>query len=291
MSRGMATAIGFTAILMWGLLAFFSKLASPIPPLQLTAMSFLIGGLVGVASWIIRPGAHKELTRHNWRVWAHNVAGLFGSHLLYFIAIGNAPVVEVSLIAYLWPLFIVFFSSLLPGEKLRWNHLAGIALGLVGAWLVISKGQTFSFSNGLQLGHLIALPYALFWAGFSVSIRRYGAIPSDIVTGFCLASGVLAGLFHLGLETTLWPLSPMNGLAVLGLGLFPVGAAFYAWDFAMKHGDPMVLGAASYVAPLLSTLILLVAGMTQFHWSIAVACAFIVSGAILGAKDMLLKQA
>ncbi len=43
---------------------------------------------------------------------------------------------------------------------------------------------------------------------------------------------------------------------LLGLGLFPVGAAFYAWDFGVKNGDIQILGAASYAAPLLSTLIL-----------------------------------
>ena len=37
----------------------------------------------------------------------------------------------------------------------------------------------------------------------------------------------------------------------------PVGAAFYAWDHGVKHGNIQVLGAASYAAPLLSTLVLI----------------------------------
>lgn len=290
MSKTTATLIGFTAVLMWGLLAFFSKLAGNIPPLQLTGMSFLIGGMVGVASWPFRPGAARVLCQHSPVVWFHNVAGLFGSHFLYFMAVQNAPVVEVSLIAYLWPLFIVLFASFLPGEKLRAHHVAGVVLGLIGALLVVSKGHGIGLSQGLQLGHVIALPYAMYWAAYSVSIRRYGKIPSDIVAGFCLATGLVALLAHGLLETTVWPLSGQQALAILGLGLLPVGAAFYAWDYGMKHGDPMVLGASSYAAPLLSTIVLLLTGFGAYHWSIAVACLLIMGGALIAAKDMIFSR-
>jgi drug/metabolite transporter (DMT)-like permease len=287
MSRSTATLIGFSAVLMWGLLALLSKLAGDIPPLQLTGMSFLIGGLVGVASWPFRPGAAQVLLAHPPVVWLHNVAGLFGSHALYFLAVQNAPVVEVSLIAYLWPLFIVLFAGFLPGERLKAHHLVGVALGLAGAFLVVSKGQGLGLSQGLQLGHMIALPYAVYWAAFSVSIRRYGKIPSDIVAGFCLATGLLALLAHGIFEETAWPLSVRQWLAILGLGLLPVGAAFYAWDFGMKHGDPLVLGAASYAAPLISTIVLLLTGFGVFHWSVAAACLLITGGALFAAKDLI----
>jgi drug/metabolite transporter (DMT)-like permease len=287
MSRKLATAIGFSAVLMWGLLAFLAKTAGDVPPLQLNAMSFLIGGLLGVASWPFRPQARKVLTSQPWQVWALNVGGLFGCHLLYFIAVRNAPVVEVSLLAYLWPLFIVVFSSFAPGERLRPHHAAGVALGLLGAIMVISKGKGLSFSGGVEFGHLIAIPYAVLWAAFSVNIRRYGEVPSDIVAGFCLACSALSFLAHLIFETTLWPLAPQQIMAIAGLGFLPMGLAFYAWDFGMKRGDRIVLGAASYAAPLLSTLVLLAVGMTQYHWSIALACGLITFGAVIAAKDMI----
>jgi drug/metabolite transporter (DMT)-like permease len=290
LSKRTATLVGFSAVVMWGLLAFLSKTAGDVPPLQLTAMSFLIGGICGIATWPFRHNAPHVLFSQTWQVWALNVGSLFGCHLLYFIAVRNAPIVEVSLIAYLWPLLIVLFSSLSPGAVLRRHHMAGALLGLLGAYLVISKGQGLTLANGLQLGHLIAVPYAIMWAAFSVSIKRYGKIPTDIVAGFCLACAALSGFSHLFLETTLWPLSATQWLAVLGLGMFPMGAAFYAWDFGMKHGDTLVLGAASYAAPLLSTLVLLSTGLTTYHWSIAVACLLITGGAMLAARDMLVRS-
>ena len=50
----------------------------------------------------------------------------------------------------------------------------------------------------------------------------------------------------------------------------------------------MVLGASSYAAPLLSTLVLLSFGYAEFHWSIALACLLISAGAAIAAKDMIL---
>jgi drug/metabolite transporter (DMT)-like permease len=107
------------------------------------------------------------------------------------------------------------------------------------------------------------------------------------VTGFCIATAVLAALAHWILEQTVWPTNAVQWLAVLGLGLGPVGLAFYVWDYGVKHGDIQVLGASSYLAPLLSTLVLIAAGFAQFSWVVASACLLITGGAMLAAKDMI----
>ena len=158
MSRRTATLIGFTAVLMWAFLALFSSASGTVPPFQLAAMSFLIGGLLGAVTWPFRPLAFATLKHQDWRLWALGIASLFGYHFIYFTAIRNAPPVEVSLIAYLWPLFLVVFSAFLPGEKLRLHHILGVALGMAGAVLVITRGQGLGLSEGLKLGHVLAFP-------------------------------------------------------------------------------------------------------------------------------------
>lgn len=290
MSRNRATFVGFTAVLMWAVLALFSTAANAIPPFQLAAMSFLIGGVLGAVSWPFRPAAFKTLRQQDWRLWVLGIGSLFGYHFIYFTAIRNAPPVEVSLIAYLWPLFLVVFSAFLPGEKLRPHHILGVALGLTGAVIVITRGQGLGLSDGLKPGHILALPCAIIWSGYSILARRFGSVPTDVVSGFCLAAAALSFLSHLMFEPTVWPITPLEWFAILGLGLFPLGLAFYTWDFGLKHGDIMVLGALSYAAPLLSTLVLIGFGFTRYHWSIALACALITGGAVVAAKDMIFKS-
>jgi drug/metabolite transporter (DMT)-like permease len=252
-------------------------------------MTFLIGGLIGAATWPFRSNAMASL-HQSWKVWLLGVGGLFGYHFVYFSAIRAAPAVEVSLIAYLWPLFLVLFSAFLPGERLKLHHVIGVALGLAGAIVIITRGKGSSLFNGLEVGHVLAFACSLIWSGYSVLSRRFGKVPTDAVAGFCLLTALLSAVCHLAFETTVWPADALQWAAVLGLGLLPVGAAFYSWDYGVKHGDIMVLGAASYASPLLSTLVLVTAGFAPLTWAVLVACLLITAGAVIAAKDMLLNR-
>lgn len=289
MNKTTATLIGFTAVLMWAMLAMLSAKSGTMPPFQLAAITFLIGGSIGLVSWMFRPGAALSL-KQPWRVWALGVIGLFGYHYVYFSAIRAAPAVEVSLIAYLWPLFLVVFSALLPGEKLKRHHIIGVVLGLAGAVLVISRGNIGAIIGQFGYGHLLAFACAFIWSGYSVLSRRFAKVPTDVVAGYCLVTALLSALCHVALEETVWPDTATQWLAIIGLGLMPVGLAFYTWDVGVKRGDIMVLGAASYSAPLLSTLVLAAVGMAAFHWSVALACVLITGGAVIAAKDMIFRK-
>jgi drug/metabolite transporter (DMT)-like permease len=70
-----------------------------------------------------------------------------------------------------------------------------------------------------------------------------------------------------------------------------VGAAFFTWDIGMKKGDIQLLGVASYAAPLLSTLALVAAGITQPSSAILIAAVLITCGAALAAKASSAKTA
>lgn len=285
----LATLIGFSAIAMWALLALFTAGSGKVPPFQLSAMTFAIGASIGLISWLWRPGAAKHL-RQPPVVWLVGVVGLFGYHFLYFTALRNAPVVEASLIAYLWPLLIVLGSALMPGERLHWYHIAGALLGLVGTVLIVTKGGSLGFEARYSFGYAMAGLCAFTWSAYSLLSRRLAHVPTDAVTGFCVATAVLSLICHLALEQTVWPEGPMQWAAVLALGLLPVGAAFYAWDFGIKRGNIQVLGAASYAAPLLSTLVLIIAGASEPSLRILAACLLITAGAALAAKDMIFSR-
>jgi drug/metabolite transporter (DMT)-like permease len=279
------TLIGFTAILMWSLLALMTAASGSVPPFQMNAMTFAIGSLPGLALLAIKP-ERISLLKQPAKVWIIGIAGLFGYHFLYFTALRNAPAVEAGLIAYLWPLLIVVGSALLPGERLRWYHVAGALAGLCGTVAIVSRNGV-SFDQSYLLGYGAALLCAFTWSGYSLLTRSFDRVSTDVVTGFCLATSLLSLVCHLALETTVWPASGSEWTAVIGLGLLPVGAAFYAWDYGVKNGDIQVIGAASYAAPLLSTLILLASGFAEPSWRILIACVLITGGAVLAAKEMI----
>jgi len=287
MTSSTATLVGLTAIIMWSLLAALTVATGRVPPFQLLAMTFAIGACVGPLTWLWRPSAILAL-RQPLAVWLVGIGGLFGYHALYFLALRLAPPAEAGLLNYLWPLLIVLLSSLLPGERLAPHHIVGAVLGFAGTILLFA-GNSGSSPNPAHIpGFVAAFVAAFVWAGYSVMSRKLAAVPTDAVAGFCLATALLAAICHLVLEVTVWPETPVQWLAIVALGIGPVGIAFFVWDIGMKRGDIRVLGAASYATPLLSTAFLIIAGFAKPTATLAIAAALIAGGGLIAAKDMVL---
>lgn len=286
MTRQKATAIGFTAILMWALLALMTIGSAPVPPFLLNALCFGIGGAIGLI-WIGFGAGFGVLGRVSWKVYAFGTIGLFGYHALYFTAFRIAPFAEVGLIAYLWPLFIVLFSGLLPGEKLRALHVIGALVAFAGAGLIVMSRDSAASGSIPVLGLGLAFLCALAWAAYSVLSRRLGDVPTESVVVYCLLTAALSVPAHFAFEQTQWPQGALGWLAVVGLGIGPVGAAFFTWDIGMKKGDIQLLGVASYAAPLLSTLALIVAGLAEPKPVLLLAALLITGGAVLAARASL----
>lgn len=285
--RTVASLCGLGAILLWALLALFTAGTAQIPPFQLTAMTFLIAFCGVSLKWVFYRQDVRKFFRIPPSLWVLGVAGLFGYHFFYFLALKNAPAAEASLIAYLWPLLIVLFSTLLPDERFYWFHFVGALISLAGAGLLITKGAAFELQSENTIGYLAAIGCAFIWSGYSVLSRRYAAVSSDVIGLFCGITAILSCGAHLLFEATLWPQDALQWISVLGLGLGPVGAAFFLWDRGMKHGDIQSLGVLSYLSPLLSTLILLAMGVATFSWSLIFGCLLITIGALVGSLNLL----
>ncbi|MEP1330241.1 EamA family transporter [Pseudophaeobacter sp.] len=283
MTRSKATAIGFIAVLLWALLALLTVGSAPVPPLLLNAICFTIGGTLGLI-WTARTGGLAQLREVSWKVYAFGSIGLFGYHALYFSALRLAPAAEAGLIAYLWPLMIVLFSGLLPGERLRPGHLLGALLGFAGAAAIITGGSG-GFQAEYATGYALAFLCALTWSSYSVLSRLVGSAPTSSVAVFCLVTAVASWGLHFAVEETVWPQGALGWASTLGLGLGPVGLAFYVWDIGVKQGDIQMLGTSSYAAPLLSTLVLVLAGVADPSWALALAAALITLGAVIAAKS------
>ena len=285
MTERSATLVGCGAIGLWALLAVLTVATGAVPPFELAAMAFAIAGGIGMGTLALSPAAASAL-RQPPIVWLVGVGGLFGYHALYFSALRLAPPAEAGLIAYLWPLLIVLLSAFLPGERLRAAHFLGTLLGLAGVIvLVIGRNRGVAPEARSIPGYLLALACAFVWSGYSVLSRLLGQVPTEAVAGFCLATSILALLCHLAFERTVWPETAEGWLAVLALGLGPVGLAFYLWDIGVKRGDLRFLGVAAYASPPLSTLILVLAGFAKAGWSLGIAACLIVGGAFIAGRS------
>ncbi len=281
-----ATLIGAVSIVLWGTLALLTEMTGQqIPPFQLLALTFTIASITLTSKWVYIGGIPKQVFRVPATAWLLGVTGLFGYHFFYFIALANAPVVEAGLIAYLWPLLIVLFSSLLPGESITRWHIVGALISLLGCWILLGGGLNFDgFKYEFIMGYTAAAVCSLIWSGYSVLSRLVKRVSSDAVVGYCAVTAVLGWCAHFLFENSVWPENISQWLAVAGLGLGPVGIAFFTWDYGVKHGNIQLLGVLSYAAPLISTILLISLGDTPFSTSVAIACLAIVSGALIASR-------
>lgn len=289
MTRRNATAIGTISVLLWGTLALLTQLTgNRIPPFQMLAMTFGIAWLLMFAKGCLFGPSPLRQLRQPPAAWLLGVGGLFGYHFCYFQAMARAPAVEVSLLAYLWPLLIVLFSALLPGQRLRGEHFIGAVLALAGCWLLIGGGSGFDMRY--WSGYALALGCALIWSGYSVASRLLARVPTDAVGGFCGAVALLGLVCHLLWESWVWPDGTLAWCGILGLGLGPVGIAFFTWDYGIKHGDLRLLGVLAYGAPLVSTLLLVLTGFAEPGWGLLLSSLLIVGGALVATLGPALRR-
>jgi drug/metabolite transporter (DMT)-like permease len=210
--------------------------------------------------------------------------GFYFYHFFYFYAFQHAPPVEAGLIAYLWPLLIVLMAGMSKGNSLSWTHLAGAIVAFIGTGIMLqSEGETAEVGINSALhwtGYAAAFACALIWSSYSVANRRYHSVPSSSVLWYCLVTTLLAIGSHLILEEQNWSFPMSTWIAILGLGLGPVGVAFFCWDMGVKKGNLSLLGVLSYTAPALSTVWLGLFTEAQLTTGQIIACTLITLGAL-----------
>ena len=272
-----AFALALAAIVLWSTLAALSLRLQPLQPFLLAGLGLGIGGL---------------LSARHWRAWELpmrerliGLGGILGYHVLYFQALRQPEaVVEANLINYLWPLLIVLLAPLiLVGHRLGTRHWLAAAAGFAGTALIVTS-EGFQPAASHLLSWICALGAAVVWALYSLLSKRL-AIPTAAVGGLCVVSGAaslgLSRWFEGPILPRLVQLDAGGWACLAAISLGPLGAAFFAWDAALKRGDARLIGVLAYLTPLLSTLLLVAVGR-PFHFSTAAALVLIVSGALLG---------
>ena len=264
------------AIVLWSSLASLASLIPNVPVFLKTGVGLLIGSVIALplARFQIKQLAVKP------KILLLGVYGLFGYHAALFVALSTSPSVQANLVNYLWPLLIVLLAPLFSKKvKLNLRVVIGGLMGFIGASLAILSGSS---SDGLfYSGYLFAFMAAVIWSTYSLATNRIGSFPTPAVGLFALVSGILSIAMHFVFETQV-SLSSFDWMILVLLGLGPLGAAFYLWDYAIKRSNPQEIGLLSFLTPLLSTGFLLVITGQALSWLLAIAAALIVGGSLIG---------
>lgn len=271
------TFIGFLAIVLWGTLALLGHYTKTVPPFQLLFMCFLISAsLLFVKRLVLNTPifAKPKLNKQEWLV---GVTGLFGFHFCYFMALKYASAINVSLIAYLWPMLL---ALMLATKAQRLRAVIGSAIGFVGVGCLLSQEQSIVIKSSEFIGYGFAFACALIWSTYSYLISKTSSQADDI-GWLSLVVAAFSLIAHVLFESSVWQFETVTLTAILLLGLGPVGGAFYLWELGMKQGNKKMLASLSYSSPLLSSVLLALLGLTPWSSSIIIALFLILTGGLI----------
>ena len=268
-----ATLAALFSILSWASLASLSTFVSQVPAFFLTGISLLIGSLLSI---------HKTKDwSFDYKNIAFGVYGIAGFHIFYFLGLRNAPAIETNLVNYLWPLLIVLLSPFFIKKPLNKFQILGAIVGFSGAFIAVaSKG--LSNESFFQIGYLFSFFSAIIWSTFSLGL---GNSKSSVWQNgiYCLLSGVvcLAISYTIGES---WQVEAKEWFIVTIIGLAPLGAAFYLWDYAIKKLGPIRIAPISYFTPVISTTLLTLTLNQTPSFVLILAIVLVLAGVILGNK-------
>lgn len=276
MKSGLAA---LAAVVLWSSLAALATLLPAIPPFLKTGVGLLIGSLIALP--LVKFDLRQLVV--SWRILALGVYGLFGYHAALFLALQTAPSVQANLVNYLWPLLIVVLAPIfIKNSRLSIRIFLAAIIGFIGAAIAVLSGGTNG--GGLEFGYLYALIAAIVWATYSLGTKVIGDFPTAAVGLFAFVAGALAIVAHWFFEPTV-NIAANDWLLLALLGLGPLGAAFYFWDYAIKHGNPQQVGLISFLTPLLSTSLLVLTTGEELSPLLLLSAVLIVTGALLGREN------
>lgn len=162
-------------------------------------------------------------------------AGLFfaGDLAFWHYGIGFTSVANATVLANLTPIVVTLVGWFLYREKPAGLFLAGLALGMGGAWM-LAEARTGGHGPGSNppLGDLLSAITALWYAGYFITVRKAREQRGVVAVMFwsSAVSALALGVVMLVLRESVLPASAAGWWACLGLAVAHVtGQGAIAW--------------------------------------------------------------
>lgn len=283
-----ATLLGLTAILLWSAsVALVRSTGERLGPATAGAIVYVLAGAGLLIVRAARGGA--MLAPHLPPRYLYGCGALFvGYTIAFFLALGlsasREQALEVGLLNYLWPVLTLVLSVPLLGSRARPTLWPGTALALLGVALVTLQGSGTSLdawlaSSRSPLAAALGLAGAVAWALYSNLVRRWGPrAGAGAVPWFLLASG--AAFLVIALARAAPPHLTARALVECAALALVTGLGYLFWERAMRAGDHTLVAAASYLMPLLSTLVSCVYLRIAPAGALWLGCVLLVAGSL-----------
>ncbi|WP_452219372.1 EamA family transporter [Lacinutrix undariae] len=247
----------FSIYVIWGSTYLLNKVAvSQLPPFMLASIRFICASILIFAIGKSL-GMSLKITKRQFLNTA--IAGFL------FLTVGNGGVVWAlkyvdsgfaALEISSQPLVVLILMRVLQGKKIQTMSLVGVALGIIGIYLLVSQQQIIT-KEGSILGMVVILISMSSWAYSSLFVAKSN-LPKNffINTGYqMICGGIMLAITSLAFGET-W-ISPTEWhtevqISMVLLIVFGGIVAFTAFNFLLKSVSPEKVATSTYVNPIVA---------------------------------------
>jgi drug/metabolite transporter (DMT)-like permease len=214
------------------------------------------------------------------------MTGIFTYNVLFFKGLQRIEAGRASLIVATCPAFIAVASVLLLGERLNLAKALGIPLSMLGAIVVISKGDLRQIgAGGIGWGELFILGCVLSWTAYSligkIVMGRLSPLVSVAYSAVVGAVALLVPALANGLASSLRHASWLDWASILYLALFGTVIGFVWFYQGVKAVGPIRAGLFINFVPLSAVLLAFAILHEGITWSLAAGAVLVLSGVCL----------
>lgn len=218
------------------------------------------------------------------------IGGLIGflvSQTFTAWAIDYSTPTYVSLIATLTPVMTMVCATLFIGERCSWKGFAGIAIGIIGAMLMVAMNWQGGTGKNNVLGIGFALLSLLTWAIYLIITRkvsaRYSAVTQMkwifLVSSVAILPFSWSDLTHSTLYSPAWQWSGVMEMAYIVVLATVVG--FFAIPFASRYLKATTVSVYTNLQPIVTAIAAICLGQDHLTWDIPVALVLVLLSAYL----------
>lgn len=233
-------------------------IAKGIMPDKMGPSALVLLRVIGasIMFWILKQFVKEKVDKKDFLLLI--ICGLLGvstNMLLFFHGLSLTSPIDASIIMTTTPVIVLILSAIILKEKITINKYIGIAIGAIGAFLLVwfgkKSGGTSSFLGNLFV-FLNACSYALYLVLVKPLMKKYKAIT---VISWVFLFGLIFVLpfgFNDLLNTNFNTFTTNTYLAVT---FVIVGTTFLTYllnIYALNYVSPSVNGSFIYLQPVLS---------------------------------------
>jgi drug/metabolite transporter (DMT)-like permease len=272
-----AVLIGTLPPLFWsGNFLVARVMAETIPPIQMSFWRWVTALVILAPFALPLVAAHRATLRRELPfLIVLGAVGITAFNCFVYAALHYTTVVNAALINSLMPVITFLFALVLLRDRPGARQMAGVAIALVGAAVIIARGDVGALASlGFNRGDLLVLAGLTFWALYTVLIRwRRTALPMTLFLAVTIFFGVL---FHLPFIAWEYPRAgampvTMETLAAIAFfAVFPSVLAYIFWNRTVAALGPGRTGMFMYLMPVFSSVLgvgLLGEAFHLYHWA------------------------